>query len=150
MAVGHVVDLDHRGQGATAQAGDLLDGEQALGIGIAAGPDAEMTLQGVLHQFRAFHVAGRAVADADDMLADRPVAKLCVKCGNARDSCRRDLRQPADSLHCLAGQVAKMRLDGLQNGDHGLRAPAQAFDGLIDETQDRWGSQAGGSRRVMG
>ncbi len=29
LAVGHAVDLDHRGQRAAAQAGDLLDGEQA-------------------------------------------------------------------------------------------------------------------------
>ena len=36
VAVGHVVDLDHRGQRAAAQAGDLLDREQSLGIGIAA------------------------------------------------------------------------------------------------------------------
>ena len=135
VAVGHIVDLDHRGQRAAAQAGDLLDREQPLGIGIVAAADAQVAFQGVLHQFRALHVAGRAVADADDVLADRPVAELCVKCGNARDRRRRDLGQPADSLHGLAGQVAKMRLDGLQNGDHGLGAPSQTFDGFIDELQ---------------
>ena len=86
VAVGHVVDLDDRGQRAAAEAGDLLDREQSLGIGIVAAADAEVTFQGVLHQFRAFHMAGRAVADADDVLADRPVAELCVKCGNARRS----------------------------------------------------------------
>ena len=86
VAVGHVVDLDHRGQRAAAEAGDLLDREQALGIGIAAAGDAEVAFQGVLHQFRAFHVASRAVADADDVLADRPVAELCVKRGNSRRS----------------------------------------------------------------
>ena len=28
-----------------------------------------------------------------------------------------------------------MRLNGLQDGDHRLRAPSQAIDGLIDEVQ---------------
>ena len=97
--------------------------------------DAEVAFQGVLHQFRAFHVAGRAVADADDVLADRPVAELCVKCGNSRDRRRSDFGQPADSLHGLAGQVAKMRLNGLQNGDHGLGASSQTRDGFIDELE---------------
>ena len=130
-----MVDLDDRGQRAAAEAGHLLDREQPLGIGIAAAADAEVTFQGVLHQFRALHVAGRAVADADDVLADRPVAELCVKRGNARDRRRGDFGQPADSLHGLAGQIAKMRLNGLQNGDHGLGAPSQTGDGFIDELQ---------------
>ncbi len=135
VAVGHVVDLDDRGQRATAQAGDLLDGEQPVGIRIVAAADAEVTFQGVLHPFRAFHVASRAVANADDVLADRSMAELCVKCGNPRDRRRRDFGQPADPLHGLAGQVAKMRLKGLQNGDYGLGASPQTLDGLIDELQ---------------
>ncbi len=149
IAVGHMVDLDDRGQRAAAKASHLLDREQPLGIGIVATADAEVTFQGVLHQFRAFHMAGRAVADADDVLADRPVAELCVKCGNSRDRRRGDFGQPADSLHGLAGQIAKMRLNGLQNGDHGLGAPSQTGDGFIDELADRDRSQAKRRRWIV-
>ena len=84
-AVGDAVDLDHRGQRAAAQAGDLLDREQALGVGVVALGDAQVALQGVLDQLRALHVAGRAVADADDVLADRVVAELGVEGGDALD-----------------------------------------------------------------
>ena len=89
-------------------------------------------------------MAGRAVADADDVLADRPVAELRVESGNARDRSRRDLGQLADPLHRFAGQIAEMRLDRLEDGDDRLGAAPETFDSLIDELEIEVGHSRGG------
>ena len=49
----------------------------------------QMPLQGVLHQLEPLDVAGRAVANADDVLAGRLVAELRVERGHAGDRGRR-------------------------------------------------------------
>ena len=133
-AVGDAVDLDHRGQRAAAEAGHLLDREQPFGS-VSPPGDPEVPLQGVLDQLGALHVAGRAVADADDVLADRLVAELRVEGGHALDRRRRDLGQPAHPLQGLAGQIAIVRLDRLEDRDHRLGATSQPLDGLVDELE---------------
>ena len=104
MAVGDAVDLHDRGQRAAAEAGDLLDGEQPLGVGVLALRELQVPAEGLLDQLGPFDVAGRAVADVDDVPADRPVAELVVEGGNAGDRGRRDLRQLADTPNASPGR----------------------------------------------
>ena len=52
VAVRDVVDLDHRGQGATAQAGHLLQREPAFAIRVVAVEQSQMPRQGILDQAR--------------------------------------------------------------------------------------------------
>ena len=135
MAVGDAVDLHDGGQRAAAEAGDFLDGEQAVGVGVAAGGDAQPPLEGVLDQLRALHVAGRAVADVDDVLADRMMAKLRVERGDADDAGGRDLgelRRPARSLRAARSDSA---LDRLQDRDHGIAAATEPLNNRIDGSQ---------------
>ena len=91
VSVGDAVDLDHRGQRAAAQAGDLFDRKQPPGVGIFAADDPQLPLQGVLDRAGPFHVAGRAMADADDVASDWAVAKLRVEGRHAGDHRRGDL-----------------------------------------------------------
>ena len=135
MAVGDLVDLDHRCQRAAAQAGDFLDGEQPVGVGVFTVGKPQVKLQGVLDQPRAFHVAGGAVANADDVCPHRPVPKLGVESRYAGDRGGRDPREVADAFQGLLGEEAIVLLDRLQDGDHHLRPVAQSLDGLVDEVQ---------------
>ena len=70
-AVVHVVvDHDHGREAAGAEAAADLERELPV-VGGAADVDAELLLEGVQHGDAAAHVAGRAQADADEVLAAR-------------------------------------------------------------------------------
>ena len=84
-AVGHLVDLNDRRQGAASQAGDFFDGKQPLGVGVAAVADSQLPLQRILDQSGPLHMAGRSVTDANDMAPDRLMAKLGVEGRDAAD-----------------------------------------------------------------
>ena len=71
----------------------------------------------------------------DDVPPDRAVAELGVERRHAGDRRRRDLGQLADPLDRLARQVAVVRLDRLEDRDHGIAAAAEPLDGLIDEAK---------------
>ena len=109
--------------------------EQPVGVGVVAVGDLQPPLEGVLDRLRAFHVAGRAVADVDDVAADGPMAELGVERRDAHDRRRRDVGQLADPLDRLAGHVAIVRLDRLEDRDHGIAAAAEPRDGLVDESE---------------
>ena len=129
-AVGDAVDLHDRGQRAAAEAGHLLDREQPVGVGVVAVGDLQPPLEGVLDQLGALHVAGRAVADVDDVSADRAMAELGVEGRHAHDRRRRDVGQLADPLDRLARHVAIVRLNRLEDRDHGIAAAAEPLDAL--------------------
>ena len=97
--------------------------------------DLQPPLESVLDQFGPFHVTGRAVADVNDVPADRAMAELAVERRHAHDRRRRDLRQLADALDRLARHVAIVRLNRLQDRNHGILAAAEPLDALIDESE---------------
>lgn len=131
--IGDAVDLHHGGQRAAAQAGHLLDREESLGVRVVARGDFQAALECVLDQLRAFDVTGCAVADIDDMAADRAMPELGIKRRHAHNRRRRDIGQLANPLDRLGRHVAIVRLDRLQDRDHDLAAAAQPLDGLIDK-----------------
>ncbi len=91
MAVGDAVYLHHRGEGAAAEARDLLHGEVAIGVGVVIGGDAQVPADRVVHPVGALDVAGRPVTDADEVLAHGVVAELCVEGRHALELRRGDL-----------------------------------------------------------
>ena len=95
--------------------------------------DFQPPFEGVLDQLGPFHVAGRAVADVNDVLPDGAMAELVVEGRNAHDRRRRDVGQPADALDRLARHVAVVRLDRLEDRNHGILAAAEPGDALVDE-----------------
>ena len=63
VAVCHVVELDDRRQRAATEAGDALDGELVVRTRVVAAGDPELPADVIVDVFRAFDVAGGAVAD---------------------------------------------------------------------------------------
>ena len=81
-----VVDHQHRRQAAAAQAGHFVDREHAAADRCRRRPGiAQVPAQFFGDLPRAGHVARRAVADPDDVLADRRAAELARR----RTTCRR-------------------------------------------------------------
>ena len=66
VADGDLVQLHHRGEGATAQAGDRFNRVMAPGIGVVSLGNIQVPPQGVFHAFRPGDVAGRAATDPHD------------------------------------------------------------------------------------
>ncbi len=87
-----------------------------------------MLLDRFLNQSRALDVASGSMADVDDVLPDRPVAKSVVERGNAGNGRGRDVGQTAHTLQCLRGQVAIVLLDRLQDRHHRFGATADIVD----------------------
>ncbi len=126
-----LLDPHHRGERAAAEAGDALDGEAPLGIGVRAFGNAQVAAQGVLDPFGAAHVAGRAVAHMDDVLAARLMPEHVVEGRDPANRRRRDLRGRADAPQRLLRQVAVMVLQGLKDRDDGVGRAPDALHGLI-------------------
>ena len=93
-----ILNPHYGSQRAAAQAGDPLDSESSLSIGVRALGDMQVAAQGVLDPFGAAHVAGGAVAHMDDVLAARLVPEHVVESRDPADRRRRDLRGRADTL----------------------------------------------------
>ena len=119
-----LVDRHHGREAAGADAGDALHGELAGGIGVLVAGQAEAPSQFRSDQGGPGHVAGRAFADADDVLADGALAELPVERGDARDLRRRHLARAGHLPQRLVRQEAVARLDGLEHRDDGLRLSA--------------------------
>jgi len=113
VPVGDLVDLHNRGERAAAQAGDLLEREQLAGVGVFFIGDVQKASEGVAHERGALDVAGRAVADANQMPAHRPPAELVVEARYSVDLGGRDLRDLPDAMQDLFGQVSVVFLNGL-------------------------------------
>ena len=86
MSVRDVFDLDCRGEGATAEAGDFLQGEELLVIGVGIIVETELSPEGVVDQFGSFDMTGSAVADVDDISADGLSAELRIETCDTVDS----------------------------------------------------------------
>ena len=98
VPVSDLVDLDGRGEGAAAQAGDFLDGEKLVGVGVLVVFEVELTADGVVNQRSAFDMTGGADTNADHVFPDGAVAKLTVKSGDAGDGGRGNLRYFTDPI----------------------------------------------------
>src|SRR5204863_4752349 len=117
IAVDRVVDLDHGRQRAAPEAGDLVDGDLALGVGILVVRDAAVQADAVNDEIRALHVARGADADIDRMAARGLVAKLRIERRDAGDARRRDLRRFADATKRRLRQPAVALLDLAEDRD---------------------------------
>ena len=73
VAVCNAVDLNDRRKRATAQAGNFLDSEQALAIGILALIDFQLPFQCILNQSGTLHMTRGAMANLDNVPPNRPV-----------------------------------------------------------------------------
>ena len=135
VAIRDLVDLHRRGQRAAAQTGDLLHGEQLLGIRVLAVRDLQVPPELLQNQFGTLDVAGGAHADMDDVPAGGTVPELVIERGDPGDRGRRDLRQRADTLQGHVRQVAVVSLDRLKDLQHLLLAGADLRDGLINKCQ---------------
>src|SRR5581483_2003233 len=67
MAGGRFANPNHGCQRAATQAGDWLDGEQSLRVGVFAGLDMKVTSEGIFYSFGAGYVTGCAVTNAHHM-----------------------------------------------------------------------------------
>lgn len=68
-----ILDLDGDSQHAAAEASCFADGEEPVSAGVVFAGDGQLSAKGVIDFFRAFHVAGSADADADEVLDRKSV-----------------------------------------------------------------------------
>ncbi len=147
VADGFVVNAHHRPQRTAAEAGHRLDSELAVRIRVGARSDVQVSAQGVFDAVGSRYMAGRAVADVDDVLADRRVPEHVVERRDTGNRGGRDLRVPADVIQRFARQIAVMILECLENRDCRVRRAAQPGDGLLRKPQVHFGC---GVRRDYG
>ncbi|MCY1441347.1 hypothetical protein D9M71_576600 [compost metagenome] len=114
--MGVVVDHQRRGVVAVAQAAHRQQGEAAVGGGLAEA-DAELLLDLSDDRLMAADVADHAVADADDVTADRLAEDLAIEGGHAFDVARRDTEDLADRRDGAVRHPAALLLDDLQRFD---------------------------------
>ena len=86
---------------------------------VLADVDAELLLDGVEHVLAAAHVAGRAEADADHVLAARHGREERVEADDAGDLAVGLAEAEGDRLEGALGQVAEDPLGDLQHRDQG-------------------------------
>ena len=130
-AVHRAVHGHGRGQAAGAQAGHRLHGEVQVVGGLLAVGQAQLLPQPLEDRYGAAHMAGRAVAAADHVLALGLQREVLVE--------RRHAVQPglphADGLRHvgedLPRQVVVVLLDVLEDGDGGKLAPGMAVQDAI-------------------
>ena len=122
--------MHHRRQRAATEAGDRLDRENALGVGVVGQVNLEVAQQRLVHRRRAPHMAGRAVAHADAMQPGRAQAKLPVESGDAGDLGFRDAEPLRHALQRHGRQIAVAFLNDQQQRDQ----PAAIRAGFLDQT----------------
>jgi hypothetical protein len=135
VTVGVLVQLDHGSQGATAEAGDTLDGELALRIGVFTGSDVELPAQGFFDAVGTGHVTSGTMADVDDVFPDGAMPELVVEGGNTPERGGSDLGDGADPLEGGFGQITVMLLDRLEQGDDGVGRATEAGDSFVDKLE---------------
>ncbi len=129
VAVGVTADAHHRSQGAAAQAGRRLDGEEALGVGVLPFPQAELVAQLRQGVPRAPQVAGRARADLDEVPAHGAGAEARVEAQHLGEPGRGHPRVLPHRAQRLLREEAQALLQRKQGGDQGRGA---AGGGLHD------------------
>ena len=133
VAVCQTVNLYHRREGAAPEARHLLDRKDLVRVGVVALGDAQVPIKGVVDDARAFDVAGRPDADADQVPPHRASAELRIERRHALDPGRRNVGNRAHPFERFLGQVAVLLLDGLEDGDDGVRSAADLPDRLVHE-----------------
>ena len=105
VPVGVVVDHDDRGQATAANARDRLQREQSVSRGPSIG-NLQGLLDGLTDVLGAGHVAGRAVADPDQVLAHRGHAELGIEGGDPVDVGQGNPGLAVNFQDAVAGEVA--------------------------------------------
>src|ERR1019366_7489415 len=126
-----ILDPHYRSERAAAEAGDAFNSEPPLGIGVRALGNAQVAAQRVLDPLGPAHVAGRAVANMDNVFAARRMPEHVVEGRDPANRCRRDLRSRANALQRLLRQVAVMVLQRLKDRDDPIGRAADALPRLI-------------------
>jgi len=139
VTVGNIVYLHDRGQRAAAQARDLLEGEELLGVGVLPAVQVQMLAQGVGDALGALDVTRRSVADANAMPSDRRAAKLGVERADALDGSRSYQADLADAPKGLLRHVPEPLLNSLKDADKRRGLAAEGGHRLVDESQLRVG-----------
>ncbi len=131
----HLVDLHGRGDLADPQAGGVLQGEEAVGGGFPH-LDPQLRLQH-LHQVLGPHdVAGRRLAQADDVLSPGRRREHGVKAHDAVKVGVGNIHAFGHQLQGFQGQpVAANALNGVQGGHHPPLDGLVMADGILDGGQ---------------
>ena len=114
--MGVVVDHHDGGKTAGAEAGHGFQREVQI-LGGFAGLDVEVMTHRLEHGSSAADVAGRSLADADDVLAAGVEMELCVECDYAEDLRHGNVEFGCDAFEHFLRQIAVNILSLLQNGD---------------------------------
>src|SRR5579885_1867615 len=109
LVVGAVVELEHGGRVARAEALDLLQGEAAVGRALAVA-DAEPRLHGGEDVFRAAQGAGEVAADLQPVARRRLRPVHRVEGDDRRHPRERQLHQPRDVLLDCRREPAELAL----------------------------------------
>jgi hypothetical protein len=111
-----ILHHDHRSQGATAHAGDRIQGVLHVRRVLAV-LDAKPRLQRLGEALGAAHVTGGAVAHLDDLLAHRVEPELGVESDHSVELRLGHLRGRRDTFDHLEGHMSEFFLDSLQDRD---------------------------------
>ena len=112
----------------------MLEREQAVLGGLAV-LDAQLVGDGGRDELGAVDVAGRALAEHDEVLAHRLEPELRVERGHAHDGGDGRARALGDVLHDVHGQVAVGLLRLLQDGDEAAWHVGVGIEHWLDERQ---------------
>ncbi len=133
--VDDVVDRDHRGETAGAEAARHLEGELAV-FGRLAHVDAQLLLERVEHGHPAAHVAGRAQADADEVAAPRHGGEERVEADHPGHLAVGLVHPLGDVLEGDLGEIPEDPLGQLQHGDQRPRLVLVAVDHLVEPGEE--------------
>lgn len=136
MAIGHIIDLNHRCDGAASEACHFFESEQTFGICIFFVLQFQMPFESIVNQHGAFHMAGSSHTNFNHVQAYRPVPELAVKGRDAHDLRRCDVGCVAQPLQGLLGQVVESLLNLLQNGNGGMLRGSVVADDLVGDILD--------------
>ena len=130
-----VVDGDHGGKPAGAQAGHRLQGEQAVGGGLLLLLQLQVFPDGIVDGLRLTHVTGGAVTHFNNVLALGLQGEVFVEGGHAVYLCHADIQLLGDQLQNLGAEILKLRLHVLHDGDQMVALAAVGVDNLLHTGQ---------------
>jgi hypothetical protein len=97
VTIRYAVDLNGRGQRATAQTADLLNRERSILVGVFVLAEVQFTRYRVVYGRRALEVAGGAIAYGDCVFSGGLCAKLREESGYALNNSGGDFGGLADA-----------------------------------------------------
>jgi len=134
MAIGHLVDLNHRRQGAAPQTTHLLKGKLPIVVGVLTLLQSELPHKGVVDLRGPLHMAGGSHTDLDHVFPHGLHPELRIEAGHTVDIGGGDLRLCTDLPQRLLRKVVQLLLDGLQNGNQCFLLPPLLRDDPVHHT----------------